>query len=203
MPIHRSVDRDDDGEVHAVAEVLDVVGDLPALPTRLRALPVGRCARKCCWSTLRARPVVNTADRPASMGTRVDREAHPCGIRAVPVRRHDQEASSSRNERAMITCHVRYEIDADKIDDFERFARRWIRLVTSSGGIHHGYFLPSEGSSDEALALFSFPSFAAYETYRQRFATDSEFIEANQIRDETRCVVRYERTFFRPLLEGD
>jgi NIPSNAP len=65
----------------------------------------------------------------------------------------------------MITCVVDYVIDPDKTADFERFATRWMELVERHGGTHHGYFLPAEGASDRALALFSFPSLAAYETY--------------------------------------
>ena len=101
----------------------------------------------------------------------------------------------------MITCCVRYEIDPYQVEAFERFARRWIKLVRKHGGTHHGYFLPSEGASDVALALFSFPSLAEYERYRERFGVDPEFIEADRIRDDTRCVVRFERTFMRPLLD--
>jgi hypothetical protein len=40
-----------------------------------------------------------------------------------------------------------------------------MRLVAKHGGIHHGYFLPAEGASDQAEALFSFESLAAYERY--------------------------------------
>jgi hypothetical protein len=101
----------------------------------------------------------------------------------------------------MITCCVRYAIDPYKIVDFERFAKRWIALVNASGGTHHGYFLPSEGASDVALALFSFSSLAAYEQYRQKFGVDPEFVEADKIRDESRCIISYERSFFRPLLD--
>jgi hypothetical protein len=61
----------------------------------------------------------------------------------------------------MITCVVEYVIDSAKIDAFERFGRRWIQLVDSHGGTHHGYLLPAEGASDKAPALFSFPSLAA------------------------------------------
>ncbi|MFC7546660.1 NIPSNAP family protein [Plantactinospora sp. GCM10030261] len=100
----------------------------------------------------------------------------------------------------MITCVVEYVIDANKIDDFERFARRWMDLVARHGGVHHGYFLPAEGASDRAMALFSFPSLAAYETYRGRFGSDPDFVAADRIRDETGCVLRYERTFMRPVL---
>jgi NIPSNAP len=100
----------------------------------------------------------------------------------------------------MVTCLVEYVIDPDKIVDFERFAVRWMELVDQRGGTHHGYFLPSEGASDRALALFSFPSLAAYERYRQGFGVDPQFVEADRIRDESRCVLRYERSFMRPLL---
>ena len=102
----------------------------------------------------------------------------------------------------MITCVVEYTIDAAKTDEFERFARTWVQLVNTHGGTHHGYFLPAEGASDKALALFSFPSLADYESYRTLFGVDPEFIAADEIRDSSGCVLRYERSFMRPLLEG-
>ena len=43
----------------------------------------------------------------------------------------------------MITCVVEYEIRAEKVADFERFAKAWMRSVDKHGGRHHGYFLPS------------------------------------------------------------
>ena len=103
----------------------------------------------------------------------------------------------------MITCVVEYTIDAAKIEAFERFARAWIGLVNRHGGTHHGYFLPSEGASDRALELFSFPSFDDYEAYRALFGVDPEFVAADEIRNESGCVLRYERSFMRPLLTTD
>jgi hypothetical protein len=103
----------------------------------------------------------------------------------------------------LITCVVRYRIDPAKLAAFEKFARAWIHLVDKHGGRHHGYFLPSEGASDVALALFSFESLAAYERYRALFGVDPEFVRADRIRDESGCVVRHERTFMRPLLPDD
>jgi len=103
----------------------------------------------------------------------------------------------------VISCVVEYTIDPDKIQAFERFGRMWIALVNRHGGQHHGYFLPSEGASDRALALFSFPSLAAYEEYRQLFGVDPDFIAADKVRDDSKCVVRYERSFMRPVLDGD
>lgn len=100
----------------------------------------------------------------------------------------------------MITCVLHYTIDPGKIEAFERFAREWMRLVDAHGGTHHGYFLPAEGASDLALALFSFPSLAEYEQYRKLFGRHPDFIAADRIRDESGCVLRYDRTFMRPLL---
>jgi hypothetical protein len=99
----------------------------------------------------------------------------------------------------VITCVVQYVIDPAKVEAFERFARRWMELVNRHGGIHHGYFLPGEGASDKAMALFSFPDLASYEEYRARSGTDPDFIAADRIRDESGCVLRYDRTFMRPL----
>jgi hypothetical protein len=101
-----------------------------------------------------------------------------------------------------VTCHLRYEIDPSKMEDFERFGRAWIALVDRHGGTHHGYFLPSEGASDVAYALFTFPSLAEYERFRERFGVDPDFVAADAIREASGCVRRYERTFLRPVLDG-
>lgn len=124
-----------------------------------------------------------------------DESSHPTANPHNPV---NHPASLVR----VITCVVEYVIDPAKIESFERFGRRWMELVDRHGGTHHGYFLPAEGASDKALALFSFPSLAAYEEYRTLFGRDPEFVEADRIRDESGCVLRYERTFMRPLLPG-
>lgn len=102
----------------------------------------------------------------------------------------------------MVTCCLRYEIDPNQISAFETFARVWIDLVNKLGGVHHGYFLPHEGASDVALALFSFPSLAEYEVFRSRFTHDPEILASQQILKDTGCVRRYERTFMRPVLTG-
>ena len=102
----------------------------------------------------------------------------------------------------MITCFIKYEIDPTKIDEFEHYGRVWIRLVENFGGDHHGYLLPSEGSSDIAYASFSFASFTAYETYRNAAADDAECIEIIQYAESTQCIRRYDRSFLRPVMEG-
>lgn len=101
----------------------------------------------------------------------------------------------------MITCHLRYIIDARKLEEFEHYGRLWIPLVRKFGGTHHGYLLPSEGASNVALASFSFPSLAAYEQYRKKSFEDPECQAAFRYAEETRCFLSYERTFFRPVFE--
>jgi hypothetical protein len=102
----------------------------------------------------------------------------------------------------MITCFLEYRIDPKKIAEFERYGRMWMELIARFGGTHHGYFLPGEGHSHTALALFSFPSFADYEAYRTAAATDGEVQAAVRYMDETGCVQSWDRRFFRPVLPG-
>jgi len=101
----------------------------------------------------------------------------------------------------MVTCYLRYVLDPFKLKEFETYGKTWIRLVEKFGGDHHGYFMPSEGTSNVALALFTFPSFAAYETYRTQAASDPESQAAMRFYEDTKCFISYERSFFRPVFE--
>jgi len=110
----------------------------------------------------------------------------------------------------LITCLVRYVIEPDRISDFEQYARTWMRLIEQFGGIHHGYFVadetpPSaafsfpgigtEGASNIAIAMFSFPNLEAYETYREQVAQDPECHAATAHYEATKPFSSYERTF--------
>jgi len=99
----------------------------------------------------------------------------------------------------MITCYLRYIIDPDKLAEFETYGKMWIPLVEKFGGTHHGYLVPSEGTSNVALAFFSFASLAAYEQYRIAAASDPECQVAMNYYKETKCFISYERSFFRPI----
>ena len=118
-------------------------------------------------------------------------------------------------EDDLITCYIRYVLTAGKEAEFEHYARLWIPLIEKLGGTHHGYFLPGEkpgsaaefsfpgigeaGPTDVAIALFSFPTIAAYEMYRQKAAKDPGCQEAANVYKETNCFLKYERSFMRPL----
>lgn len=101
----------------------------------------------------------------------------------------------------MITCYLRYVIDPHKLKEFEMYAKMWIPLVKKFYGVHHGYFLPHEGPNDIALALFSFPSLAAYEEYRTKAASDPECQAAMAYYEKTHCFLSYERSFMKPIFE--
>ncbi len=102
----------------------------------------------------------------------------------------------------MITCYLRYIIDPFKLQEFEHYAKLWIPLVKKFGGDHHGYFLPSEGANNVALAMFTFSNFALYEEYRIKSLQDLDCQAAFKYAEDTRCIISYERSFFRPIFEG-
>jgi len=102
----------------------------------------------------------------------------------------------------VITCTLTYEIDPSEIEAFEVYAKAWIHLVNRMGGTHHGYFLPHEGASDRAWAMFSFPSLAEYEAYRAEIPGDAECQAVFALAERTGCIKRYDRTFTRPILDG-
>ncbi len=100
----------------------------------------------------------------------------------------------------MISCYLKYVIDPYKLNVFKEYAKMWIPLVNKFGGIHHGYFLPHEGANNIAIAIFSFPSLAEYEKYRELIKVDPTCQTAFEYADKTRCIISYERSFMKPLL---
>lgn len=100
-----------------------------------------------------------------------------------------------------VTCYLRYVIEPDKVADFEHYAKLWIPLVNKFGGQHHGYFMPSEGANNIAIALFSFESLAKYEQYRKDSMLDKACLAAFDFAKRTKCILSYERSFFRPIFK--
>jgi hypothetical protein len=98
-----------------------------------------------------------------------------------------------------VSIYLRYVIDPAKLAEFEHYGKLWIPLVEKFGGQHHGYFLPSEGANNIALALFTFESLAAYEKYREDSFQDPACQEAFAYAKQTQCILSYERSFFRPV----
>lgn len=99
----------------------------------------------------------------------------------------------------MVTIYLRYVLDTSRLKEFEHYGKLWIPLVEKFGGKHHGYFMPSEGANNIALAMFTFDSLASYESYRQGSFDDPGCQAAFRYAEETRCILSYERSFFRPV----
>jgi hypothetical protein len=98
-----------------------------------------------------------------------------------------------------ITCCIRYVIDPFQRDAFEDYARRWSAIIPRCGGELVGYFAPHEGTNNIALALISFDSLAAYETYRARLKADAAGAANFRLAQEQRFILSEERTFLRPV----
>lgn len=98
-----------------------------------------------------------------------------------------------------ITCFIRYQIDPFQRDQFRQYAENWGRIIPRCGGNLLGYFLPHEGSNDEAWGLISFASLAAYEAYRARLKTDDEGRANFALAQEKRFILREQRTFLEPV----
>lgn len=96
-----------------------------------------------------------------------------------------------------LTCFIRYRLDPFQRDAFERYAQTWARVIPRCGGHLLGYFMPHEGTSDEAWGLIAFPSLAAYEAYRQRLREDPEGRANFEFAQAQRFILQEWRTFTR------
>jgi NIPSNAP len=121
----------------------------------------------------------------------------------------------------IVTCFIRYEVDPEKLDEFEEYARAWIPLIEKYGGTHHGYFMPgrstdkfpdptfsfpglgTNGPDNFAVALFSFPDLETYHSYRKAVSEDPDCKAARARFNETKCFSSYERNFLKPILRED
>ena len=94
-----------------------------------------------------------------------------------------------------IACFIRYQIDPFQRDAFKLYAERWGRIIPRCGGHLIGYFVPHEGTNDEAWGLVQFDSLAAYEAYRQRVKADAEGRENFEFARAKRLILREQRSF--------
>ena len=94
-----------------------------------------------------------------------------------------------------ITCFIRYQIDPFQRAAFRTYAENWGRIIPRCGGQLVGYFLPHEGTNDEAWGLIAFASLADYETYRNRLKADTEARENFAFAASARFILREQRTF--------
>jgi hypothetical protein len=72
----------------------------------------------------------------------------------------------------MITCVITYEIDPNRRELFDTYARNWGQCIPRGGADLIGYFAPHEGSATRAYGIYSIASLTEYEAYRARLAAD-------------------------------
>src|SRR5260370_7663620 len=70
----------------------------------------------------------------------------------------------------MITLHLRYTIDPNKLSDVRAYVEAEMKPISESGGRIVGYYLPTDfaGATNEAFGIIDFLSLAEYEIYRAR-----------------------------------
>ena len=102
-----------------------------------------------------------------------------------------------KKERAVITCFIKYEIDANRKDAFETYARNWGQAIPRCGADLVGYFAPHEGSATTAYGVYSLPSLAAYEQYKDRLREDPLGKENYQFAVRERFITREDRIFLK------
>lgn len=96
-----------------------------------------------------------------------------------------------------LLCHIRYEIDPFKQQQFADYAKNWATVIPRCGGVCLGYFLPHEGTNNIAVGLNVFDSLAHYETYRNRLRQDSQGAENYRLAETERLILGEQRSFLR------
>ncbi|MGH7068901.1 MAG: NIPSNAP family protein [Acetobacteraceae bacterium] len=99
----------------------------------------------------------------------------------------------------MLTLCIRYTLDANKLADFEAYARALPQPVERCGGKFAGYYLPTKiaGPTNTAIGLIDFSDLAAYEAYREKLLSDTDAVEALRRAEATGCILSEDRSFVR------
>lgn len=97
----------------------------------------------------------------------------------------------------MLTCVIQYRIDPTQHAAFGQYARNWGQAIPRCGADLIGYFAPHEGSSTLVYGIYTIPSLAAYETYRERLKADPLGQENYAFAMREKFIQSEERTFLR------
>lgn len=102
----------------------------------------------------------------------------------------------------MMTLSIRYTLDANKLADFEAYARALPKPVERCGGKLVAYYLPTKiaGPTNIAIGLIDFPDLASYERYREKLADDAEALEALRRAEAAGCILNEDRSFIRRIV---
>ena len=97
----------------------------------------------------------------------------------------------------MLTCFIRYDIDPYKKDAFAEYARNWGQAIPRCGADLIGYFAPHEGTTTTAYGVYTLPSLAAYEAYRNRLMADPLGQENYRFAQKEQFIRCEERQFYK------
>jgi hypothetical protein len=99
----------------------------------------------------------------------------------------------------MITLCIRYTLDANKLADFEAYARALAGPIERCGGKLISYYLPTKiaGPTNTGLGLIDFPDLATYEQYRARLTSDPDGGECLRRAEAAGCILNEDRAFVR------
>jgi hypothetical protein len=102
-------------------------------------------------------------------------------------------------ETPMMTLCIRYTLDANKLADFEAYARALRQPIERCGGKNVAYYLPTKiaGPTNIALGLIDFPDLAAYQLYREKLLTDADGAECLRRAEAAGCILNEDRSFVR------
>ena len=91
----------------------------------------------------------------------------------------------------MITLCIRHTLNANKLAEFEAYARSLLRPVERCGGKFVAFYLPTKiaRSTNAAFGLIDFPDLATYERYREQLASDPDNVESRRIKLDRLCEI--------------
>jgi hypothetical protein len=106
-----------------------------------------------------------------------------------------------QRRRPMLTLSIRYVIDANKLADFEAYARALRAPIERCGGCAVAYFLPTKiaGPTNIAHGFIDFPDLGSYERYPAELASDADGAECLRRVEAAGCILNEERSFIRRL----
>jgi hypothetical protein len=108
-------------------------------------------------------------------------------------------ANPVQKEKPMMTLCIRYTLDANKLADFEAYARALRQPIERCGGKSVAYYLPTKiaGPTNIALGLIDFPDLAAYQLYREKLLSDADGVECLRRAETAGCILCEDRSFVR------
>jgi hypothetical protein len=125
------------------------------------------------------------------------------GCRRPYIEGHKQFRAIKHKEALMLTLCIRYTIDANKLADFEAYARALPQPVERCGGKFVAFYLPTKiaGPTNSACGLIDFPDLASYQRYREQLMADADGSESLRRVEAAGCILNEERSFVRRIPE--